>query len=301
MMLKVSEIFYSIQGEGKYCGVPSVFLRLFGCNFTCQGFANPDNKQPPVNKIDLLDLDPSDFAFGCDTRYSWAKEYSNTAKRLDIAQLRALFRQKIPSGTQPHLVVTGGEPILQQRALKELLLDTYDFDLFSSITFETNGSIPLDPWFISQLLTTYGPDKLLFNNSVKLAHSGESYIRRINFGALITQFGVLPQQPLRKTVLVFPEYQVFKFVVRPTEKDFKEVKSIIDDYTSTLHTRYKVINKSKKEVENPLQNKVWVMPLGADKLQLDQNSRIVAELAMEYGYNYSPRLHVDLFGNTVGT
>ena len=39
--LKVSELFYSIQGEGRYMGVPSVFLRTFGCNFKCAGFGMP--------------------------------------------------------------------------------------------------------------------------------------------------------------------------------------------------------------------------------------------------------------------
>ena len=38
MKLKISELFYSIQGEGRYMGVPSVFLRTFGCNFQCAGF-----------------------------------------------------------------------------------------------------------------------------------------------------------------------------------------------------------------------------------------------------------------------
>ena len=39
--IKVSELFYSIQGEGKFSGVSSVFLRTFGCNFTCGGFGMP--------------------------------------------------------------------------------------------------------------------------------------------------------------------------------------------------------------------------------------------------------------------
>jgi organic radical activating enzyme len=39
--IKVAELFYSIQGEGRYMGVPSVFLRTFGCNFTCGGFGMP--------------------------------------------------------------------------------------------------------------------------------------------------------------------------------------------------------------------------------------------------------------------
>ena len=39
--IKISELFYSVQGEGRYMGVPSVFLRTFGCNFTCDGFGMP--------------------------------------------------------------------------------------------------------------------------------------------------------------------------------------------------------------------------------------------------------------------
>ena len=43
--IKVSELFYSIQGEGRYMGVPSVFLRTFGCNFTCSGFGMPKGEK----------------------------------------------------------------------------------------------------------------------------------------------------------------------------------------------------------------------------------------------------------------
>jgi hypothetical protein len=41
MNIKVSELFYSVQGEGRFMGVPSIFLRTYGCNFTCQGFGMP--------------------------------------------------------------------------------------------------------------------------------------------------------------------------------------------------------------------------------------------------------------------
>lgn len=43
--IKVSELFYSIQGEGRYMGVPSIFLRTFGCNFTCDGFGMPKGER----------------------------------------------------------------------------------------------------------------------------------------------------------------------------------------------------------------------------------------------------------------
>ena len=41
MKLRYSEAFYSVQGEGKFVGVPSVFLRTFGCNFRCMNFGLP--------------------------------------------------------------------------------------------------------------------------------------------------------------------------------------------------------------------------------------------------------------------
>jgi len=52
MKLKVSELFYSAQGEGRYVGILSVFLRTFGCNFTCAGFeCNPGNKSTEADDV----------------------------------------------------------------------------------------------------------------------------------------------------------------------------------------------------------------------------------------------------------
>jgi len=101
----VNEIFHSIQGEGPNAGRPAVFLRLGGCNLRCRW---------------------------CDTKYSWneANNQSMTNKKI-IQQIK-----KYPC---KHLVITGGEPLLQQDALKGLLycLKGYVVEL------ETNGSLPL--------------------------------------------------------------------------------------------------------------------------------------------------------------
>src|SRR5215468_6475752 len=76
--LKVSEIFYSIQGEGMLAGVPSLFVRLSGCNLRCTW---------------------------CDTPYtSWSPEGSEMA----IAEIVDEAR-RYPA---KHTVVTGGEPML---------------------------------------------------------------------------------------------------------------------------------------------------------------------------------------------
>ena len=49
--LRYSEMFYSVQGEGKFVGVPSVFLRLFGCNFECPGFGQERGKLLPRDEM----------------------------------------------------------------------------------------------------------------------------------------------------------------------------------------------------------------------------------------------------------
>ena len=52
---KVSEVFYSAQGEGRFVGVPSVFFRTFGCNFKCPGFGLPagekTNEPDEIGKV----------------------------------------------------------------------------------------------------------------------------------------------------------------------------------------------------------------------------------------------------------
>ena len=81
----INEIFYSIQGEGRSAGKPAVFLRLSGCNLKCRW---------------------------CDTKYAWKKGEEMTTGQII---------QKIKKYPCKHLVVTGGEPMLQQEGLEELL------------------------------------------------------------------------------------------------------------------------------------------------------------------------------------
>ena len=54
MKLRYSEAFYSVQGEGKFVGVPSVFLRTFGCNFRCMNFGLKNEPMREKNKKQAL-------------------------------------------------------------------------------------------------------------------------------------------------------------------------------------------------------------------------------------------------------
>ena len=81
-----SEIFYSIQGEGHYTGVPSAWIRFFLCNLQCNGFGQSNPTDPETYELPFLDFDVSTvqkvedlpvWEKGCDSSYTWAKKYKH--------------------------------------------------------------------------------------------------------------------------------------------------------------------------------------------------------------------------------
>lgn len=148
-MLKVSGdgIFATLQGEGITAGLPSVFLRLQYCNLACGASSG----------------------WKCDTGYTWDKttkeywqepedwEYKDTAARISQAW-NDKFGQDV--NAQRRLVVTGGEPLLQQEKIVRILEFIPDW----KVEVETNGTIaPIQELQNCQL-----------NCSPKLSNSGNS-------------------------------------------------------------------------------------------------------------------------------
>jgi organic radical activating enzyme len=296
MKLKVSEIFYSTQGEGRYVGVPSVFLRTFGCNFTCGGFGMPRG-EVSVER-DSVDSDKyKSFAdlplvhTGCDSYASWDPRFKDFSPTKDIDTLVNELLVLTPNGrwqqytgNPVHLVITGGEPLLGwQRVYPELLEHSRMLDL-DYITFETNGTQPLSPDFqnyIEKWHTTWrGTNEsdhdqfvgrwreMQFSVSPKLSASGEKW-----------------EDAIRPEVVL--EYQQFgytylKFVVASKE-DFDEVQKAVGEYRQA-----------------GFMGQVYVMPVGGTTELYEKNKLFVAEEALKLGYIYSPRLHVDLWGNGWG-
>jgi len=166
MKIKVSELFYSAQGEGRFVGVPSVFLRTFGCNFTCSGFGcKPGEKSTEADDVaksvhlykDFLSLPLVNT--GCDSYASWHPEFKHLSPTFETGQLVDDMLALTPNhqwiqdnGNDVHLVITGGEPLLGwQRAYEELLSHERMQDL-QNLTFETNGTQELQPKFRQYLL-----------------------------------------------------------------------------------------------------------------------------------------------------
>ena len=284
MKLKVSELFYSAQGEGRFVGVPSVFLRTFGCNFTCSGFGcAPGQKSTEADEVaknihlykDFLSLPLVNT--GCDSYASWHPEFKHLSPTVETGALVDQMLALTPNnhwvqenGNDVHLVITGGEPLLGwQRAYQELLDHPSMADL-KNITFETNGTQTLQPKFIDYLLD-WGDrpgNEITFSVSAKLSASGELWEEAIR----------------PEIVRMYQDYGTtyLKFVVE-TEEHFAEVERAVKQFRAGGFTGL-----------------VYVMPQGGVVTPYAQNRVKVADWAMSKGYCYSPRLHVDLWGNGWG-
>ena len=284
MKIKVSELFYSLQGEGRFVGVPSVFLRTYGCNFTCSGFGcKPGEKSTGADEVaKVVDKYPTFLSLplvetGCDSYASWHpafKHLSPTVPTEDLAvQMLALTpnnRWVQNNGNDVHLVITGGEPLLGwQRAYAELLEQPGMEDL-KNITFETNGTQPLHEDFKHYMYnrTLLKGTEFTFSVSAKLSASGEKW-----------EEAICPE--------VVAEYQKYghvylKFVVE-TEEHVNEAVRAVDAFRAGGFTGL-----------------VYLMPQGGVVDPYESNKLNIANICCERGFNYSPRLHVDLWGNGWG-
>jgi organic radical activating enzyme len=287
MKIKVSEIFYSLQGEGRFVGVPSVFLRTYGCNFTCSGFGcAPGEKSTGADEVAKSVELYKDFnslplvETGCDSYASWHPAYKHLSPSYTTEELVTHMTDLTPNrkwaqnnGNDVHLVITGGEPLLGwQRAYGELLSHPRMQDL-KNLTFETNGTQQLSDDFKGFLKNWEldGPGfrrEVTFSVSAKLSASGEKW-----------EDAICPE--------VVNEYQAFgntylKFVVE-TEEHVNEAVRAVDAFRA-----------------GGFKGIVYLMPQGGVVTPYEANKLNIANICCERGFNYSPRLHVDLWGNGWG-
>ena len=278
--IKIAELFYSIQGEGRYMGVPSVFLRTFGCNFKCAGFGMPrdqlSNEAEDLaqvahlyNKYEELPL----VSTGCDSYASWHPSFKDLSPMLTSDAIAERIAEILPFNEwrDEHLVITGGEPLLGwQRAYPDLL-DHPKMSGLKEITFETNGTQKLTPEFKNYLTewARWKNREITFSVSAKLPCSGEKW-----------EDAICPE--------VVCEYEqvgtaYLKFVIA-TEQDFADAECAIGAYRAAGFTGH-----------------VYLMPVGGVESVYAMNNKNVALLAMKHGLRYSDRLQVPLFKNEWGT
>lgn len=184
MKLSVSEVFYSIQGEGITTGYPSVFVRLGGCNLMCGGMGTQ------------FDKELHDATWRCDTIEVWMKALSK-----DVSDILKNEEHKALSNGA-HLIITGGEPLMQQKGIEEFI--NYLKNIYPNlyIEIETNGTIKPSEYLKEQVNQ--------WNCSPKLSNSGNDINQYFSLDT-ITVLNRLNTQ--------------FKFVVT-TDVDWQEIKSL---------------------------------------------------------------------------
>ncbi len=176
-MLAVNEIYGPVvQGEGRWLGETTGFLRLMGCNLACTW---------------------------CDTKYTWDATNYNLKE-----QLTKMTSEEVSDALMdlrvPRIDISGGEPMLQQDAILDLIRET-KAGAYLQWSIETAGTIDPKPEMFTRIPK--------WNVSPKLDNSGNSIDSRRNWQAL-------------RHIARFAQSVGFKFVAR-NHFDFPEIDSIV--------------------------------------------------------------------------
>ena len=224
----ISEVFGSIQGEGLYSGTPSAFVRTSGCNLRC---------------------------WFCDTpETSWRPRGTHREWETLVEDVEALGC--------PHVVVTGGEPMLQPgvvpltRALSERGY---------VVTIETAGTVDAE---VTADLMSISPK---LGNSTPIDDPVWKSRHEENRDA---------PQVIRRWLEAF-DYQL-KFVVDHPD-DVLEIDRYVERFDGVESGR------------------IWLMPQAVTGEQIAERASWIREAAASRGWRVSPRLHIELWGNRPGT
>lgn len=305
---RYSEIFKSIQGEGRYTGVPTIWIRFWGCNLECKGFGQDNVDDPSSWVLPYEDFDPSTIIameelpvwdYGCDSSYTWAKKYRHLAHKetvpVIVDKLTDLLRtphntegtflhQK--SSQETHLAFTGGEPMMSQAAMVAIMKEFSERgNAPRFVTVETNGTQPVKDVFEEFMRDFYmtsefggtvpderGVPEWFWSVSPKLRASGETWADSI-------------KPEILESYADQSDCGQLKFVVDGDDRTWFEVDKAVEEYR-------------KVGIRWP----VCIMPVGATKesQESEQTARI-AEGAIDRGFIVSGRLHCYIWGNRLGT
>ena len=299
-----SEIFRSLQGEGTYTGVNSLWIRWFMCNLQCDGFGqdkptDPDSWELPYKDFDTINIKTVEelpvWDKGCDSSYTWSKKYKHLMKQEDaktiVDKLEATlvglgnpegkFLHPI-SNQETHMCFTGGEPMLKKNQLA--IVETMDefarrHNAPRFVTVETNGTQMLKDETIkmieghNRLFPSGTHTEWFWSVSPKLwTTSGEKAKKAIK-PDVVAQYASVSN------------HGHLKYVVNGSDATWAEVDMVTAQFREAGVTW-----------------PVFIMPVGATKES--QEGKHIADIcdeALARGFNVSGRVHAYIYGNQIGT
>jgi 7-carboxy-7-deazaguanine synthase len=326
---KYSEIFGdTFQGEGRYTGVPTVWVRFWGCNFECNGFGQDDPTNPASWNLDYQTVDISSikrmedlpvFNTGCDSSYSWSKKFGHLAHTATVAeicdQLEEFMKRggsnpdgkfKHPkSGQYTHLAFTGGEPMMNQNAIVDIMLEfARRGNVPKYVTVETNGtqvardkfsdylSGEFDGTYEEMLKSFYMRQlrNLKAENFSGLSQEEDDLVGTEWFWSVSPKLylsGEQKKDALQPEVVAkyaqLSNHGQLKYVCDGSDRAWQEV----EEFTTAFR-------------EAGVQWPVWIMPVGATVEGQSRVAAKVAEEACRRGYNVAARVHAYVFQNVIG-
>lgn len=267
-MLNICEMFGpTIQGEGHFAGVPSYFVRTTGCNLRC------------VFKDSI-----------CDTAYSsFHPEKSLYSSKEELINA---FKEMIKGHDRVnHVVITGGEPLLQREGLKEFLTDIFKIRKDWVVTIETNGTLrPLDTLSKDYKVSLYSVSPKLAT-SVDTEHKFLTKEQADNHNATRMNY-----KNLFNIVTCGVPYQ-FKFVYSGPEcvNEIKEIYTKMSKFVNMGDD-----NELKYWMRNHPNKNTMLMPEGITKEQIDGRCLETMETAIANDWMYTDRLHIRAWGDKRG-
>jgi 7-carboxy-7-deazaguanine synthase len=155
-MIRVDEIYVSVQGEGPRVGLPTVFVRFGGCNLRCPGWP-------------------------CDTQHAILPEFRDNWIKRTVIEIYNDIIYQVDNTPKMNICFTGGEPFLQpNKDFKELVHLLSDHPLIGTIECFTNGTLAYPDWAIESIhfimdwkLPGSGEDPLNQNRLTNLKELGE--------------------------------------------------------------------------------------------------------------------------------
>lgn len=269
-MLPICDLFCSLQGEGVRTGVPSIFIRVSGCNLRC------------VFKGSI-----------CDTPYS---SFSPEKSKYTVEDVKKIIADN-PQVND--IVITGGEPLMYKKDLEQMLTDIWE-DRFV-VTIETNGTLPI----LNPLTNKY--KVALYSVSPKLSTSMAKAGDRVMTPHGEKIFGTEEVERLEKTriniknltdiVMQSNDYQ-FKFVYSGPEciDEIENIYKKMAACAEKLDDRWALLQYKNNRPELH----TMLMPEGITEEQLKTKRLEMADVCIKKGWRFTDRLHIIIWGDVRG-